>query len=319
MRRMTRARLAMLAMAVAVTVRWNGTAGADAQGDPQQLLAAARQALGGDEALAAVRSFLVSGSGKLDLGFAIVDHDVELACQLPDRFVRRAAYDSLVGGPPGLLAVTTQRDGFAGAAVIRETVNTGHYAPSSRPVMPGPSPTPDQRAAAERLRLLGQQQRFARLALVLFAASPAAYPLRFVPTGPATLPDGRTGSAVEAVGPDDFVMRLVIDDESHLPVTLTWKQRAVLMATATASSVFRAGRSAPPGVVVTDRFPLADPRSVPLVDHVLEIGEYRVADGLRWPHRLTERIDGRVLEDLKLGKYKLNPRIAASKFKTGEQ
>ena len=53
----------------------------------------------------------------------------------------------------------------------------------------------------------------------------------------------------------------------------------------------------------------------PLVEHSLSLTEYKVADGLNWPRRFVERVEGQVLEDLRLRKFKLNPRIAESKFK----
>jgi hypothetical protein len=58
----------------------------------------------------------------------------------------------------------------------------------------------------------------------------------------------------------------------------------------------------------------ADPMRVPLVEHVLTLSDFRRADGLNWPHRFTERVNGEVLEDTKLGKFKLNGKIPAGTF-----
>ena len=81
----------------------------------------------------------------------------------------------------------------------------------------------------------------------------------------------------------------------------------------------QADRSVPPGTVLIDGFPAGDPTvGLPLVEHSLSLTEYRVADGLNWPHRFVERVEGKVLEDLRLGKFKLNPRIPESKFKPGD-
>ena len=320
-------------------------AAANSQDDPRQLLAAARQAMGGEKALAAVRSFQVSGNAERDLGFAVADQAIEIACRLPDRFVRRASYNSVFGGPLSVWSITTHRDGFAGSDLIRETTTEGDFVPTSPAVPRGPAPTPDQEAAIRRDRLLGQQRIFARLALVLFAESRPCYPLQFSSAGRVVLPDGKTADAVDATGPDGAVMRLFIDDVSHLPVMLTWHERAVVVSAPTASAMIAvqsiavvpsgtvqpgasrpavvppppplaAGKQAiPPGAVPADRVSPGDPRSIPLFEHAWTIGAYRVADGLCWPHRLTERVDGRVLEDLKLRNFKLNGKIADSKFK----
>jgi hypothetical protein len=290
-----------------------------AQTDPRQILAAARQAMGGDAALSAVQSFVVTGSAGRNLGPFVADQAVEIACDLPDRFVRRASYNSVFGGPANMRMITTQRDGFAGTAVIRETSTEGDYAPAAPPPSFRPTPTPEQRAAVQRTRLLEQQQAFARLALVLFAASHPSYPLQFSSGGQVTLADGRTADAVDATGPDGIVIRLFVDAASHLPAMLAWQERAVIVAAQPSlSPPLRAGNAGlPPGAVMLDAVP-GDPRSVPLVEHAWSISEYRVADGLNWPHRFTERVEGRVLEDMTLGKFKLNPKIPDSTFKTAE-
>ena len=285
------------------------------QSSPEQILSATRQALGGDAALSGVRSFVVTGRAEKDLGIGVADQEVELACELPDRFVRRVRYNAMFGDVgTGMARMTAHRDGFAGTSVIRETTIGGAFPPVP-PSMPALPPlTPADRTLVEQTRVLEQKHVFARLALVLFAASPAAYPLQFSSPGPVTLPDGRTADAVDAAGPDGVVIRLLVDAVSHLPVILTWRERAVI-ATPTSVPLPRGARNSgfPPGTVVLDR-PLADPTRVPFVEHVLMLSDFRRADGLNWPHRFTERVNGEVLEDTKLGKFKLNGKIPAGTF-----
>jgi hypothetical protein len=286
---------------------------ASAQPGPRQVLAAARQAMGGDAALSAVRAVVVSGSANRDLGVFIAEQTIELACVPPDRFVRRASYTSTIGGPETLRTVTTERDGFAGSDVIRETTSVGEYAP--------PPPeirlllTPEKRAAVERERLLVQQRALARLMLVLFADSPASYPLQFSAGGQVTLPNGGTADAVDATASDGAVIRLLVDSVSHLPAGLQWRERAGVVAPGIGPShVGSRGASLPAGTVVLDRFPV-DPLDVPFLDRSWTLSEYRLADGLNWPHRFVERAGGKVLEDLRLGRFRLNPAIPDDTFK----
>lgn len=287
-----------------------------AQPPPEQVLAAARQAIGGDAVLAGVRSFVVSGRADRNLGVGMADQEVEIACELPDRFVRRVRYNSMFGNvPAGMERMTTQRDGFAGATVIRETRVGGAFPPSPPATPAIPPGAPAELALMERTRLLESKQVFARLALALFAASPAAYPVQFSSSGRVTLPDGRAADAVDAAGPEGVVIRLFVDAASHLPAVLSWRERAVIAVSPPSGSLPRGARSPsfPPGTLVLDR-PLADPTSIPLVEHVLTVSDYRLADGLNWPHRFTERVNGEVLEDMRLGRFKLNARIAEGTF-----
>jgi hypothetical protein len=52
-----------------------------------------------------------------------------------------------------------------------------------------------------------------------------------------------------------------------------------------------------------------------IAEHTWSFSQYRKADGLTWPHRFVERVDGKVLEEMTLGRFKLNPKIPDDKFK----
>ena len=316
------------------------------------MLAAARQAMGGEAALSGVTSILVTGSAARNLGRFVADQSVEIACQLPDQFVRTVSYNAVFGGPGDIRMILTTRDGFNGTSVIRERTSSGDLpAPPDIPPF-GPPPTAEEREARQRAAVMAQKGAFARLAFVLFAASHPSYPLEFSSAGPVTLPNGKTADAVDAKGPDGAVIRLLVDSTSHLPVMLVWSEKPVVLARQSeVVAVSRSGvvavprggtagagtppiaamptipppppaqddRSVPPGTVLLDGFPAGDPTAgLPLVEHSLSLTEYRLADGLTWPHRFVERVGGRVLEDLRLGKFKLNPKIPQSKFKPGD-
>ncbi len=319
--------------------------------DPQQVLSAARQAMGGEAALSSVASFVVTGSAARNLGRHVAEQSVEIACQLPDRFVRTVSYNAVFGGPGDIRMILTTRDGFTGTRLIRETTSSGDLPAPPLFLRFGPAPTDEERAARERAAVTAQKAALARLALVLFAASHSGYPLEFSSAGPVSLPNGRTADAVDARGPDGAVIRLLVDSTSHLPVMLTWKEKPVVVARrsevvavqqsavvavpvggaagagtprAAAMPVVplppaKADPSVAPGTVLVDDLPAGDPAAgLPFVEHALSLTEFKVADGLNWPHRFVERVEGQVLEDLRLRKIKLNPRIAESKFKASD-
>lgn len=51
-----------------------------------------------------------------------------------------------------------------------------------------------------------------------------------------------------------------------------------------------------------------------LVEHQIRLDDFKAADGMTWPHRFTEKVDGNVWLTIRVGKYKLNPQIDAKQF-----
>src|SRR5712692_11258295 len=57
--------------------------------DATQVLAAAREALGGEKKLSVVKTFIATGRTRQVRGNNLVPIEFEISCELPDRFVRR--------------------------------------------------------------------------------------------------------------------------------------------------------------------------------------------------------------------------------------
>src|SRR6266849_4613932 len=57
--------------------------------DAGQVLAAARDALGGEKSLAAVKTFVAAGRTRQIRGNNLVPIEFEISCELPDKFVRK--------------------------------------------------------------------------------------------------------------------------------------------------------------------------------------------------------------------------------------
>ena len=74
-------------------------------------------------------------------------------------------------------------------------------------------------------RLTTVKQDFARLMLGSFAASFPSYPLTFKYAGIGEAPEGKA-DVLEVTGPANFSARLVVQQDTHLPVMLMWQQPA---------------------------------------------------------------------------------------------
>src|SRR5580704_5362235 len=126
--------------------------------DPAAVLAAAREALGGDARLSAVKTFVATGRTQQVRGDNLVPIEFEISCELPDKYVRKDEIPAQESGPTST--------GFNGDALIQIPVPA---APPPGAMMPMAMPPP-------AARVNGVKQDFVRLTLGMFAASFTTYP-----------------------------------------------------------------------------------------------------------------------------------------------
>ena len=164
--------------------------------DAAQVLASAREALGGEKKLAAVTSFVATGQTRQVRGNNLVPIQFEINAELPGQFVRKDE----IPAQDGDISVA----GFNGDMLVQ-------------------FPAPPATAAAQRL--ITVKQDFARLMLGAFAASFPSYPLTFKYVAVGEAPEGKA-DVLAVAGPDNFAAQLVIAQGTHLPVVLMWQQPA---------------------------------------------------------------------------------------------
>lgn len=180
-------------------------------GDAAATLAAAREALGGEKAMAAVKSFVATGRTRQVRGNNLVPIEFEIACELPAKYVRRDEIPAQESEP------TTS--GFNGDGLI-QVPRPPDPPPASAQPPARPAP-PDPRKA----RVAQLKQDFARLALGMFAASLDSYPLTFTLAGQAEAPQG-VADVIDVKGPGSFSARLFVNRETHLPIMVSWTNPA---------------------------------------------------------------------------------------------
>jgi hypothetical protein len=151
--------------------------------DPAAILAAAREALGGEKTLSAVRTIVATGRTQQVRGNSLVPIEFEIDVELPDKYVRKDEVPAQESGP--------STAGFNGDTLIQ----------TKSPAV---------------------KQDFARLMLAMFATSFSGYPLTFSYAGQAEAPQGRA-DVLEAKGPQNATMRVFIQQATHLPILITWQ------------------------------------------------------------------------------------------------
>ena len=119
--------------------------------DATMVLAAARDALGGEKSLSAIKTFVATGRTRQIRGNNMVPVEFEIACELPDKYVRRDEFPAQ-DQPPAV-------NGFRGDDAIGTSKTT--------------------------------REDFARLMLGVVAASTPALPLTFTYAAEGDAPEGK--------------------------------------------------------------------------------------------------------------------------------
>ena len=170
--------------------------------DINDVLAGARKALGGDK-LAAVKTLTAMGrTVRTGQGGNTVENEFEMALELPDKYLLRSVMMAM-----GNMSIY-RNTGFNGAQPIEEIDRPPNLSGGTfmmRVAGPGGTHmdpakmTPEQKAESDRMRLLANKREFAKLALGMFAASPAAFPLTLADAGQAESADGKA-DAIDVKG-----------------------------------------------------------------------------------------------------------------------
>lgn len=208
----------LIVILAAVSLRTVSTSSPAAQApakDANAILAQAREALGGEKRLSAVKNFVATGRTRQVRGDNLVPIEFEIAVELPDKYVRKDEIPAQESGPTST--------GFNGNELIQLPVPAAPVPPGGEGRAGGPpAPNPAQLEAMRAARVTAVKQDFVRLTLGMFAGSFSSYPLTFTYVGQAEAPQGKA-DVLEAKAAPNFTMRLFVNSETHLPIMVSWQ------------------------------------------------------------------------------------------------
>jgi hypothetical protein len=260
--------------------------------DATQIMASAREALGGEKKLSAVRSFVATGRTRQVRGNNLVPIEFEINCELPDKFVRKDEIpaqdtdpttrgfngDTLIQFPPPGAGRGGARAGGPGpggpppgAPPPAGTARAGGP-PSAGGRGPGGPPVPP---------IVAVKQDFARLMLGMFAASFPSFPLTFKYAALGEAPEGKA-DVLDVAGPANAVMRFVVQRDTHLPVMVMWTAPAP-------------GQPTP-------------------AEQRMYFADYRDVDGLKLPFRIRRAVGADTIEETTFDRFRINAKIDPRKF-----
>jgi hypothetical protein len=260
------------------------------------IVTAAREAMGGVQKIATLKSFITTGRTRQVQGDNLVPIEFEIACEWPDKCYRRDEIPARESGPTTI--------GFNADALIQLPVPPAPVAAAQAAGRPGgPAPNPDAQRAA---RVATAKQDFARLHLGMFLGTLDNFRVTFAYAGEAEAPQGKA-DILEVTGPNNFAARLFVFRETHLPIMLTWQAPAA------------PGRGARPGgapaaVPPAPAAGAAAAAGPAMVEQRIYFADYRDADGFKFPYRLRRAVGADTIEETTFDRFRINAKIDVRKF-----
>lgn len=299
-----------------------------AQDKAAEVLAASRQAIGGDK-VANLKSFSVKSRMARNIGDRQMTSELEILAETPDKYVRIEDITAPVA--------RTMTTGFSGDKAIRPAGMMGGPG-GMRIVMGGPGgpvagpdvkPTPEQEAQMNEMMLRGQRTEISRLMLGWFAAAHPSLGATYTYAGEAESPDGK--AHVIDVKAGEFEAKLFIDQATNLPLMLTYRgpePRTMVMSGPGGPAGAAGGRQggaaghAGPGAptaattqaAVDARLEAMRNEPPKMADFQIYFSDWREADGVRFPHVLQRAMGGNTVEEWEITKVAVNPKIDPKKF-----
>jgi hypothetical protein len=171
---------------------------------------------------------------------------------------------------------------------------------------PAEKPTPEQQEQMNQTMVRSARQELSRLMLGWFASVHPTLKAQYSYAGEAESPDGKA-HVIDVKDDDGFAARLFVDQQTKLPLMVTYKGRAPRIVTNRGEAARVTTTQAPHQMKI-------DAAQAPLVDVSLFFEDWRDADGLKFPHVIRRASEGTTNEEWKVGKVKVNPKVDARKF-----
>jgi hypothetical protein len=295
--------LRFVAVSLACVSLATGASAQDKAARAQELLAKAREALGGDHKVKSVQSLWLSAKFQRVLGDEMpqVDGEIELSMLLPDKYKKSETMNLPVGG-----ASVTRIEGLNG----EERFSDSHTnSPGGGTIM---FRRAEDRPGGEADALRATRADFARNVLSLLLNSTQDLPLEFAYAGQAQSPDG-VAEMIDAKAPGGFSARLFLDKKTYQPLMMTYRAPKPQMKVMTQKfSGSREEAEKKKEEIEKEAAKTTPPQQE--ADIQIFFSDYRSVDGILLPHHISRAVDGKTSEEWDVKKYKVNPQLKPDSF-----
>ncbi len=285
--------IALLFVAVAAAELFPNVSAQQAADKAQQILAAARAAIGGEK-LKSLQSLTVEGEFRRTMGPMETSGSMSIDMLMPDKILKSETMNIMgsveitrIEALNGDKAWEDQQQSGGGMVMIRRG---GRGA--------------DPKGAEDMIR-----NEALKTALGFLLTTPSSLPTTFTYAGEAESPDGKADvlDAKVSVGPD---LRLYFDQKSHRLLMLTYKGKRPRMITNTRTD------GPPSEEELQKRIKEAEEEAAkqPDVEYQTRFSNYKEVSGVWFPHTISKGIESETNEELNITKVKINPSIKPEKF-----
>jgi hypothetical protein len=290
-------------------------------------LASAREAIGGKK-LDSLKTLSVDASLQRNVNNMQLASEVEILLELPDKYVRSDASSGMMN--------MTMAMGFSGEKPIRPA-NAMPMAGGGMVIRMGPGGpmtppeklAPEEQEKADRQMVRAARADISRLMLGWFAMAHPAVGAEYTYAGEAESPDGKA-HVIDVKNADGFSARLFIDQETRLPLMVTYQGPQARMITQRgpqpAGAPPQHGGQQPVRREMSDEERqkmraeadkrLKDLQSQPpqMADYSLYFEDWRDVDGVKFPFKIRRAMSGATNEEWTVTRVKVNPKIDAKRF-----
>jgi hypothetical protein len=301
-----------------------------------EVLAGARKAIGGKK-LDSLKSLSVQAAMQRNAGNFQMSSDLELFVELPDKYMRcERASNAMINMASAL--------GFNGDRPLKSNGPAGiapgggmiiRMGPGGPAVGSGEKPTPEQQQQIDRQMVRSARHDISRLMLGWFGMTHPSLTAQYTYAGEAESPDGKA-YVIDVKNADGFAARLFIDEDTQLPLMVTYQGPQPRIITAGGPRLAPGGAApapqaqprqvSPQQMSEDERKKLAadadkqiremEKQAPVMVEYTLFFDDWREEDGIKFPHALRRASSGITTEEWTVNKVRVNPKIDPKKFET---
>lgn len=282
------------------------------------ILALAHKAIG-DKKLDALKTFSMQSTVQRNVASMQINSDVEILIEMPDKYVR---VEQASGGP-GMMIAGAATTGFNGDRPLQKLSPGGmpgggmviRMGGGSFPGGDGEKPTPAQLAQMQTSMLRSSRIEVSRLMLGWFAMAHPSAQAEYTYAGEAESVEGKA-YVVDARNGDGLAARLFIDEQTNLPLMVTYKAAAPRVINQTMSAPPSGSHTvvAPPAKDLEQQVRELQRQEPVMTDYTVYFEDWRDADGVKFPFKMRRAMAGTTTEEWTVSKIKVNPKIDAKKF-----
>jgi hypothetical protein len=269
-----------------------------------EVIMAARSAMGGSK-LDAVESISATGEYRRLMGEREINGEATIEIIVPDK-IKRTEEMGIPGGPTMSRTVVLN-----GTEYWEDTTNRGgNFMRFGGPGGPGgPGGQGPSEADRERFRQMAQrrlQGELQRYLLVWLARTDA--PMTY--GGEAEAEDGKA-DVIDVKAEGGTPMRVFFDQETHLPLMLTYEGAEPRMMLRRAGGGQGANGGPPPDPEEMRRRMAEPPK---MVTFEVRFSEFKDVNGVMLPHHVSQSIEGKPTEEWTVSQFKVNPNLKPESF-----